>query len=277
MEDLRKYGKPPYQVVVVHGGPGAPGEMAPVARQLAKNRGVLEPLQTKDSIAGQVEELKDTLQKNAEAPITLIGWSWGAWLGFILAARYPKLVRKLILVGSGPFEAKYAKEIMKLRLSRLEKAEREQLKLLFRKLEKGKGQTTTFGEIGKLIDKADSYDPLPHRSEAIKTQPKIYQSVWSEAAQLRESGRLLSLGKKIRCPVVALHGDYDPHPAKGVQKPLAKVVKDFRFVTLKKCGHHPWQERHTKEEFYKLLEEEIKDGEKKRRAPQPFSNCARPA
>jgi len=29
MENLRKYGKSPFSVAVVHGGPGAPGEMPP--------------------------------------------------------------------------------------------------------------------------------------------------------------------------------------------------------------------------------------------------------
>ena len=32
MKNLRKYGKPPFNVAVIHGGPGVPGEMAPVAR-----------------------------------------------------------------------------------------------------------------------------------------------------------------------------------------------------------------------------------------------------
>ena len=28
--------------------------------------------------------------------------------------------------------------------------------------------------------------------------------------------------------MIAIHGDYDPHPAEGVEKPLATVLKDFR-------------------------------------------------
>jgi hypothetical protein len=56
MKNLRKYGKSPYEVAVVHGGPGAPGEMAPVAKELSLLTGVLEPLQTADSLEGQVRE-----------------------------------------------------------------------------------------------------------------------------------------------------------------------------------------------------------------------------
>ena len=59
MKNLRKYGHSPYTVAVVHGGPGAPGEMAPVARELSSITGVLEPLQTKYSLEGQVQELRE--------------------------------------------------------------------------------------------------------------------------------------------------------------------------------------------------------------------------
>jgi pimeloyl-ACP methyl ester carboxylesterase len=76
--------------------------MAPVARELALNWSVLEPLQTAGSLEGQVEELKKVLKNWGHPPLTLIGHSWGAWLSFILAARHPECVRKLILVGSGP-------------------------------------------------------------------------------------------------------------------------------------------------------------------------------
>jgi pimeloyl-ACP methyl ester carboxylesterase len=57
--------------------------------------------------------------------------------------------------------------------------------------------------------------------------------------------------------VIAIHGDYDPHPAEGVQKPLSSVLRDFRFVLLEKCGHTPWLERQARESFYHILKEEI--------------------
>ena len=50
MKNLRVYGNRPYGIAVIHGGPGAMGAMAPVARELAAIRGVLEPLQAKPTI-----------------------------------------------------------------------------------------------------------------------------------------------------------------------------------------------------------------------------------
>jgi pimeloyl-ACP methyl ester carboxylesterase len=57
--------------------------------------------------------------------------------------------------------------------------------------------------------------------------------------------------------VVAIHGDHDPHPAEGVEKPLASVLGCFRFILLQNCGHQPWTERHARDAFYRVLEEEL--------------------
>jgi pimeloyl-ACP methyl ester carboxylesterase len=57
--------------------------------------------------------------------------------------------------------------------------------------------------------------------------------------------------------VVAIHGDYDPHPFEGVQQPLSLVISDFRFILLKNCGHYPWIERDAKKRFYEILHEEL--------------------
>jgi pimeloyl-ACP methyl ester carboxylesterase len=103
------------------------------------------------------------------------------------------------------------------------------------------------------MTKADSYDILPQADEIPECNYDIYKGVWPQAVELRRNGRLLELGKRVRCPVVAVHGDYDPHPAAGVQEPLKRVLKDFNFVLLAKYGHYPWRERQARDEFYEIL------------------------
>ncbi len=258
MNNFRTYGTTPFNVAVIHGGPGAPGEMAPVARELSLKIGVLEPLQTSNSIDGQLAELKTTLEKSGNPTVILVGFSWGAWLSYIFAARYPLMVKKLILIGSGPFEEKYAAKIMATRLSHLNADEKKETLSLLAALNSGGMRDDSFARFGALMDKADSYNPLPHASEVLPCSPDIYQQVWGEAGKLRSNGELLNLGEKIECPVVAIHGDYDPHPAEGVKEPLACVIKDFRFILLKNCGHHPWLERQAKQQFYDVLRREIR-------------------
>ncbi len=259
MLNLRKYGSEPYRVAVIHGGPGAPGEMAPVARELSSLMGVLEPLQTAATLEGQVRELQAVLEKNADLPVTLIGFSWGALLSFIFAAQHPSFVKKLILIGSAPYAEKYALNITQTRLSRLSEEEREQALSLMQALNDpaSKDKNTPLARLGKLLSRADSYDPLPHDDEMLECQYDVFQGVWEQASKLRSSGKLLELGKKIHCPVVAIHGDYDPHPAEGVKEPLARVLKDFRFILLEKCGHRPWLERNARDRFYNILKEEV--------------------
>ena len=99
--------------------------------------------------------------------------------------------------------------------------------------------------------------PLPYDDEVLECQYDIYQNVWKQAEELRSSGKLLQLGKKIQCPVVAIHGDYDPHPSEGVKDPLSRVLKDFRFILLESCGHSPWLERAARDRFYSILKREV--------------------
>jgi len=260
MKNLRKYGNKPFSVAVIHGGPGAPGEMAPVARELSSVRGVLEPLQTATTLDGQVQELKAILEKNGALPVTLIGFSWGAMLSFIFTARHPSFVKKLILIGSGAYEEKYAVNIVRTRLSRLSEEEREEALSLMETLNDPaiKDKNTPMARLGKLIAKADSYDPLPNKSEMLECQYDIYQSVWEQARELRSSGKLLELGKRIKCPVIAIHGDYDPHLPEGVKDTLSRIIKAFKFILFEKCGHYPWLERNARARFYNILKNEIK-------------------
>jgi pimeloyl-ACP methyl ester carboxylesterase len=258
MINPRKYGEPPFGIVVVHGGPGAPGEMASVAREIGKTFSVLEPLQTAHSLEGQVVELKSILEKEAELPVVLIGHSWGAFLSFIVAAHYPSLVRKLILIGSGPFDAEYASSIMPTRLSRLDAIEKKEVDVLLGKLSDPQAQENDalLRRFGELLRKADRYDPIDAPNEILHVSARDFQNVWKEAERMRSSGALLALGKSIKCPVVAIHGNYDPHPAEGVEKPLSSVLENFKFMLLEKCGHDPWLERQAKDRFYEVLSRE---------------------
>lgn len=233
--------------------------MAPVARVLSSDFGVLEPIQTASTVQGQVQELKLILEENGDIPIKLVGFSWGAWLSFIFAARFPSMVERLILIGSGPYEERYAEGIDETRICRLGIEKRAEIESIMKALADPKpdGKDLALERIGALFSKTDAYDPIDCESAALECRADIFQGVWNEAADLRRSGKLLELGRSIQCPVVAIHGDYDPHPAEGVQAPLGAVLKRFRFILLKNCGHKPWIERSSRRIFYRILREEL--------------------
>jgi len=189
----------------------------------------------------------------------LIGWSWGAWLGFIFAAEYPRLVDKLIMVAAPPFEERYVADIMATRLGRLPATRSSEALSLMKSLDDP--AIALHGEamdrLYKIFLRTDSLDPLPHEEEVLEFQYRVYRGVWEQASALRRSGELLEMGKRIQCPVIALHGDYDPHPPEGVREPLSRSLSDFRFILLAGCGHYPWLERTARREFFTILAGEL--------------------
>ena len=262
--NCRLYGNAPYAAAVIHGGPGAPGSVAAVARRLAAaGFGVVEPLQTRNSVAALLEELHETLLRNHADRTALIGHSWGAWLAWMYAAAHPARVSKLILVGSGPFEASYVPAIDAARKRRLTAAQAAEWDAIFAAL----GDPATpdkdawMHRLSLLLPDTDSYAPIAIETDAadcIQTDGAALSGIWPEAARMRESGELLALAERIRCPVVAIHGDCDPHPAEGVRLPLAGRLDDFRFHLLPRCGHSPWEERYAMDAFYEIIINELR-------------------
>lgn len=256
---IRKYGDAPFKITLLHGGPGAAGEMMPVAIELSKDFGILEFLQTEHSVEGQIEELREQVINSVDHPLILIGYSWGAWLALLFAGNYPELTEKLILISAGAFDARYNPDLMKIRLNRLAAAEKAEAENILASMGTPLMTANTFARFGELMEKADSYSLIPQTENGkIELDETIFQKVWNEAEKLRDSGQLLQSVKKIKCPVIAIHGVCDPHPIAGVEIPLSGKLNDFTMITLDKCGHTPWREKYAAKEFYTTLKEVLK-------------------
>jgi len=253
---VRQYGSPPHRVAVVHGGPGAPGYMAPVARELAKIVGVLEPLQSSNSLAGQIEELRIQLVDHGSPPLTVIGSSWGAILALFLAAKHTKLVKKAILIGSAVFDAENSARVKTQRLERLTPANRARHDTILRELTQASGEKRDrlFEEWADIFFDADVYDPLTKDLELLEVQPDVNEKVWSDFKVLRDRPNFLADEfSKINIPVVVIHGEYDPHPIEGIRPFLEGCLRDVRFEMLPQCGHYPWIERRARERLFEIL------------------------
>jgi pimeloyl-ACP methyl ester carboxylesterase len=259
MESLRKYGNPPYTIVLIHGGPGACGEMRPVGEKLAKYFGVLEPLNRALTIDGQINELIECIKECRNTKPVLVGFSWGAWLGILLVAMYPERVRKLILIGCGPLEQHYAKLVYDTRIGRMHVKVRNEFIDLLAGIERNtiSDLKAAFIRLSQIVSLSDGYDPFSEDDAGIEFSSDVFASVWKEAAELRKKGRLLSSIDKIQCPVVVIHGNYDPHPIEGVSKPLKNSKCDFQLEILKQCGHKPWIEKKAEKEFYQVLHKHL--------------------
>jgi pimeloyl-ACP methyl ester carboxylesterase len=257
----RKYGTLPIQVVILHGGPGAIGEMTPVAKKLASFCAVLEPFQTKLSLQEELLFLKDLLKKEAKPPVILIGHSFGAWVALLFSAQFPELVKKLILVGCPPFEDKYLPSLMEKRSSRMTRDDVKELEDLKKKLADSiiPDKSRTFARVGEFFRRVDSFDPIVSKDDTLTSDFKVYETIWKEGKEMRSSGALLQELQKIRCPVTIIHGEVDPHPIDGVLNPLQQLHLRFKKIMLQECGHTPWIERNAKDKFFDVLREEIKN------------------
>lgn len=234
--------------------------MAPVARELARATGVLEPLQTEDTLQGQIDELRDQLPAHAALPVVLIGSSWGAVLALFLAARHTGMVAKLILVGSAVFDAASSAKIEDRRLARLTEENRRRYRNIREMLKRAAAgdRNHLMMEWGRLLDESDTYDPITRDLEVMEVQYDVHTSVWADFVALRDRpGYLKNEFRKIDQPTVVIHGEYDPHPLEGIRPFLEDCLGTVRFYILPECGHYPWIERHARTRFFDILRDEI--------------------
>ncbi len=257
---VRKYASAPYRIAVLHGGPGAPGYMAPVARELSSKRGVVEPLQSAATLDGQIQELKNQLTANCDLPATLIGSSWGAVLALLLAAHQPEMIDKLVLIGPAVFDAEHSAQIEKIRMSRLSEKDRLRYAEIQSEIVNADEhrRNVLMSEWGKMLDKTDMCDPITTDLEVIESQYGVFTGVWPQFAALRDQpGYLESLFSQIIAPVTVIHGAHDPHPIDGIRPFLQCCLKNVIFHILPDCGHYPWIERQAKDKFYEILEDSL--------------------
>ena len=249
---VRLYGKAPYNIVLVHGGPGAIGSLKGGAQELAElsQIGVVEAIQSKYSIAELIEELYNQIKDNCSDKVSLVGHSWGAWLAALSAEKYPELIEHLILIGSGPLEDKYVSEIGARRFQNLSEEDRA----IFQRLIDNQATDEDMEKILDILERSDNYC-LENREKhkADKTDSEMHNKVWSEAAKLRTSGELLTAFKNIKSKIYLIQGQFDPHPVKGVTIPLQENGVTCETYILDKCGHSPFMEKYAKDEFYKIL------------------------
>jgi pimeloyl-ACP methyl ester carboxylesterase len=231
-----------------------------LARELARDgTGVLEPFQTTDSIAGQIGELATTLRVEGEGPYIVVGSSWGAMLAVLTAQQHPELFARLLLVGSAPFDRRGGTMTAATRRARMSapvRAEFDELQSVIAGPDRARA-SAAFARSGDLLLGVDHLDPIVQQVEVLTHQLEVFDGVWREVMQHRTAGTLLDPAVALRCPVLVLHGEHDPHPLTGVVDPLRTISGDVTVQVLERCGHLPWLERGAREPFLARLRAEV--------------------
>jgi pimeloyl-ACP methyl ester carboxylesterase len=251
------FGEKGRDVIVLHGGPGAAGSSDAVALELSDTFKTASPWQRRrgDSpltVDIHVQDLKDLIEwKCANGKPALVGESWGAMLALAFACKYPAGISSIALVGCGTYAEGARKRLFETRIARIhEFVERnpeyaEDLKL------------PIMDQIMKWHEMTDTYcaqeerPTLPGPTEVFDKLGS--EETWKDMVHCQQKEIYPQQFVNIKCPVIMLHGSYDPHPGRMIVEQLRKYMPQLEYREMEKCGHAPSIEKYARTEFYSFL------------------------
>ncbi len=258
----RDYGTSGPEVILIHGGPGAPGSMAPVARKLAESFRVFEPFQRRSSndrltVSRHITDLHRTVTSHCQGHRpALIGHSWGAILALAYSAAHNDSVGPLVLIGCGTFDHESRERMRASCRERMDSHVRQRMERLPEDIS---DPDERLRALGNLILPAFSYDLITTDLELDTCDARGYEETWEDKIRLEEQGIYPAAFATIDRPVLMLHGTEDPHPGQMIQASLKPFLPHLEYREWPRCGHYPWLERAARDEFYRKLEEWLGD------------------
>jgi len=257
---IRQHGSAGPLVIALHGGPAACGSAAPIARGLADTFRVLEPWQRGSSdtpltVARHVEDLHQVILSrcDGERP-SLVGESWGAMLALAYAAAHPHSVSRIVLVGCGTWDIASREQVGETLRERMSGCLARELDAMQHSCADADERMRRMYELTRPLY---SYDPLPE--EAQEGLPPFdmlaHTQTWDDMLRLQREGVYPAAFSAITCPVLMLHGTYDPHPGPMIRASLTSFIPHLEYRELGHCGHSPWLEKEAEHAFFALLHE----------------------
>jgi pimeloyl-ACP methyl ester carboxylesterase len=253
---VRRYGDRGPFVLVLHGGPAAPGYMKPVAEALAEHFRVLEPFQRGSggeplTVARHVQDLHDVIEVycGGEKPL-LVGQSWGAMLALAWAAEHSDTPKALVLVGCGTFDAASRTRMNELREQRMDDPLRRRMEHLPQQY---LNPDVRLAVMGGLYQQLDSVDLIEVKNHLHRCDAAAHAQTWADAVRLQNEGLYPKAFAAIRCPVLMLHGNDDPHPGAMIRDALTPHLPQLEYVSWPRCGHYPWLEKAAHGDFSTTL------------------------
>lgn len=268
-----EYGLAEPPVILIHGGPCIPGPMRSLGDQLKDSCHVIEYYQRgaadspsdgqygMDESAGDLHSLVTAVCQGQ--PPVLIGHSCGAVLALVYAARYSQACRKAILLGTGPLDKAGWDSFQSRIISRITSDNNRKTYV------KSCGETkraATVEEAARI--RLSTYPLVPDACwtrepsclsllTCAEVAPLIIHLTAVDYEARAENNLLVPILSSIACPVVAIHGDYDPIPHESVLPLLKQHIPSFRAHLLSGAGHFAWIEHEAGPKCIQILKEEI--------------------
>jgi proline iminopeptidase len=253
-------------LVIVHGGPGLAHDylFQPFSRLVGKYRlvfydqmgcGRSEAFRQDDKIGMDdlVEELEGVRKELGLGSVNLAGQSWGALVAINYALKYPRAVKKLLLLEPAPGSSEYLPAFQKTIMDRLGPEGKEALASygrdpgltsdpdLFRKWMNLRFKAYYFAPGKQDMNKLDYFD-----GERVK---KFFASSAMFGPYLM-SFALYEAMKGIACPVLIVHGEHDPIPSAAVER-MALALKNAELKIVSESGHFAHVEK--PEEYFAAI------------------------
>ncbi len=256
---VRRYGKSGPQVIVLHGGPGASGYVAPIARGLADSFRVLEPFQRGSgaeplTVARHVADLHELVEaggaNGANPRPALVGHSWGAMLALAYAAAHPDACGPTVLIGCGTFDPAARERMWAIVAERMTDPIRRDMEDLAAQIADPDARMRARGA---LIEPLYSYDLAAAGEESGECDPRAHDETWQDMMRMQDEGVYPAAFAAIETPVLMLHGADDPHPGRMIRASLERYLPQLEYREWERCGHSPWLERFAREEFFAVL------------------------
>lgn len=237
-------------VVGLHGGPGASHDyLLPGFDALAEGRtlvlydqrgGGRSPL-PRDAKAGWEEHVADLhALKEAwgDAPLNLVGYSWGGLLAMLYAVRHPCSVARLALVSPAPAwreaRAEYERRYAEITNGPWAQEERRKLR------ESGLRERDLAAYQRRLFELAViAYFKDPARVSELtgfRLVERVQKEVWASLGDYDLRPAL----RKLEVPAVVLHGRDDVIPWASAQETAECLGAEFHLIP--DCGHVPYVE-----------------------------------
>ena len=253
---IPQYGRKGPQVILLHGGPAAPGYMKPIALELAKQFRVREPFQRGSdngvvTVARHVQDLQSLIVEHcgSDKPL-LVGHSWGAMLALAFAAEHPDTARAIVLVGCGTFDPESRKRMEAIREERMDTKFHQRIEQLTEKYPNPNKRLTVLGGIYQQLD---SVDLIEVKNDLLQCDAAAHEQTWSDMLRLQSEGVYPKAFARIHCPVLMLHGEDDPHPGAMIRDNLKFFMPQLEYRAWPHCGHNPWLEKAAHSDFYTKL------------------------
>jgi len=232
--------------------------MAPVARAIADSFRVLEPFQSAvtATVADHVADLHEVVTARAKgtAP-ALVGHSWGAMLVLAYAAAHPGTTGPIVLICSGTFDVPSREQMHANLAQRMDDA----MKLRFERAQQLPDPHDRFHALGNLTLELYSHELATTDQEIDESEPGCDEETWEDMVRLQTEGVYPAAFAAIKAPVLMLHGAVDPHPGEMIRASLKPYIPQLEYREWARCGHYPWLEKTTRDEFFSVLRNWLAD------------------